>query len=61
MPTYTTNSATSLEEQRIAEVLALIAAWKRGCDCDGFCENFGCASLDEIAAILRGEPMLPSP
>lgn len=58
MATYTTDSSTSLEEQRIEQALALIADWKRHCYCGGgehFCESFGCSSLDEIATILRGD------
>lgn len=61
MATYTTNNPTSLEEQRIALALATIQEWKGGCDCGGkFCENFGCASLDEIAQILKGETVSES-
>lgn len=59
MATWTTDSPISLEEQRIAKALEIMAQWRRDCICEGrldkFCENFGCSSLEEIARILRGD------
>ena len=58
MPTFTTNSATSLEEQRIEQAIRLMREWQSNCTCAGkFCESFGCSSLDEIISILNGESL----
>ena len=57
MTTYTTDSPGSLEEQRIMAALVKIAEWKAECACRHahFCESYGCSTLDELAAILKGD------